>query len=255
MIDEHAAQRRVIAGAEGGRDPRGALRVFHRVAEGDFLRQKAARGFGGELQIGHERDEGKLRLHRGARVDEAVGRIARGMGADGESAEEGRHGVVGMTLQLDQKCEELLARDGKRILDQLGQAHEHAEPHGDTAAQAARDGDVAVDVDVESKRRDFAAGALCGRRPRRFRRSCRAGTLPVIGAGQGRGVVKLEGEAEAIEAGPEIGGAGGNANLNAGTGHAAFYRIDARREQSRTRPGARAKEFAKALAHPVPDDG
>ena len=46
MIDEHALQRGVIAGAERHRDARRALRVFDRVPERHFLGQKAARRFG-----------------------------------------------------------------------------------------------------------------------------------------------------------------------------------------------------------------
>ena len=40
MVDKHAAQARVIAAAKGDGDARRALRIFHRVAERDFLRRQ-----------------------------------------------------------------------------------------------------------------------------------------------------------------------------------------------------------------------
>jgi hypothetical protein len=118
----------------------------------------------------------------------------------------------------------LLTGHGKGIAHEFGQAHEDTETHRDTAPEAARNRNSAVDLHIEGEGCDLAAGCFLEKR----RRGLADHTLRefrLVVTRERDGVVKLEGQAQAIEAGPEIGSAGRHANLDSRTGHRSFYFI------------------------------
>lgn len=219
-IGEGAAEGIDVAHGEGGGDEGGAAEVVEGVLFGEGIRDQSAGGFGGDFEGGDEGDEAE---GSGNGQADAPGLFAHD-GGDGEAAVGGGGGVIGMTFEVGDPGEEIIA--GDTGAGEMIEGGHDAESQGDGRSQTAGDGDFAIEVDFEAEgglvgMAEEAAGgvgdeALSGGAGGGVDGGSEVGCPGWERTwGEADAVMEVEGDAEGIEAGAKVGSAGGDGDEDA----------------------------------------
>lgn len=197
MIAERAPQIFVAARCERSRYRAGIRAALNRFAASDPAGKESARFGCSDFEIWNQENELERRGDRETLPNCAVSNI--------ETTELCRGGVIWMPFQLSAKLKDFAAPQrstGKPI-----QSMHHAETDSDTAAEAARYGNVAVHLARERKR------ASLGSRKKKIRGRAHHGIGPQSTAAAERDlVVNPQRDAKTIKARTKIRGARGDAD-------------------------------------------
>lgn len=197
-VGQRTAEKVVSPAGERGGDQRGVGRVPHGVRVRNVAWQVHAGGIGLNL-VGRDEDD-KAHLGSDLAAEEDPVRARRGESAEGRGCR-----IVGVSLETG--AEPVKGDAFERTSGEMVESVQDPEPDNDTAAEAAGPGHRPLDVPSEIEKR----GAR-GLEERRRRGICHGMRRAGASASDGDTAVEIQGHAEAIEAGAQVGTGRGNAN-------------------------------------------
>ena len=197
-VAHRAAEKFVASRGESGGHDAGVGGIADGVRVRDFEGQPDAGCLGVDFLGRHEENEAQGGVDVAAKIN--------GVGpGGGEAAESGGGGIVGMSFEFGAEAVEVDGAEG--CVGEGVETVQHAEPDGHAATESAGAGDVTRDGITKIERGQVGILEKCAGGGVDHFVLCRGGAAP-----HGDAVVEVEGDAEAIEARPQVGAGGRDAH-------------------------------------------